>query len=108
MPPQGQPKRLRPWNLRKSRRLRESQRLRRRQRRRLPSRKPPPALRRGSRTNDASWLFDNQAVAHDDAAVGHRGQMLVVGYDDKRLPQPLAQVEEELVKLGFVVRVETT
>ena len=39
-------------------------------------------------------------------AVGEGGQLLIVGDDDKSLPELVAQVKEELVKLLFVLRVE--
>jgi hypothetical protein len=41
-----------------------------------------------------------------DGAVGNAGQRLVVGDDDKRLSEFVAQVEEELVKFLLVLRVE--
>lgn len=41
-----------------------------------------------------------------NGAVGDAGQALVVGHDDKRLAQTVAQVEEELVKFVLVMGVE--
>ena len=50
----------------------------------------------------------NEAVAHVDGAVGDGGQLLVVGDDDEGLAELIAQVEEELVELLLVLRVERT
>ena len=56
----------------------------------------------------SSVLIGKSSVDHVDGAVGDRGEMLVVGDDDKGLSELVAQVEEELVELCFVLGVETT
>lgn len=51
---------------------------------------------------------DDHAVSQMDGAVGDLRQRLVVGDDDERLPQLVAQVEEELVELRLVLAVQTS
>ena len=41
-----------------------------------------------------------------DGAVGEGGELFVVGDDDEGLAEAVAEVEEEAVKLLFVLRVE--
>ena len=41
-----------------------------------------------------------------DGAVGEGGELLVVGNDDEGLAETVAEVEEELVELLLVMRVE--
>lgn len=45
-------------------------------------------------------------VAHDNRAVGHLGQRVVVGHNDKRLAELFAEPEKQLVQLLRVARVE--
>ena len=56
------------------------------------------------------WGADHRnvqkAVAHVDGAVGNGGEALVVSDDDEGLAELVAEVEEELVQLLLVLRVE--
>jgi len=49
---------------------------------------------------------DNPSVLHPDNPVRHLGEALIVGDDNEGLAELLAEVEEELVELLFVLRVE--
>ena len=55
-----------------------------------------------------SGRWCENAVSQMDSAVGDLRQRLVVGDDDERLPQFVAQVEEELMQLGLVLAVEAS
>ena len=46
------------------------------------------------------------AVLHHDGAVGHFGELVVVGYDDEGLAQLFAQQKENLVQLLGILGVE--
>ena len=45
--------------------------------------------------------LDYLSVGHVDRAVGKARQVLIVGHDDKRLAERVAQMEEQLVQLGL-------
>ena len=72
-------------------------------------------LKRGEKLNletakeeaDVVDFGSDAAVVHVDGAVGECREMLVVGDDDKGLPELLPQLEEELVQFLLVLRVET-
>ena len=52
-------------------------------------------------------LSDDLSVGKDDPTIGHGGQMFIVSYDNDRLPQPVAQLEEQpmdlLARLGIEI-----
>ncbi len=50
-------------------------------------------------TPDIAGLLRDVAVPHYNLAVRHFGQLVVVGHDDERLAQLLAQQKEDLVQL---------
>ena len=51
-------------------------------------------------------LVYHYAVDEVDGAVGERGELFVVGHDDERLAQFVAQAEKEIVQLRLMLRVE--
>ena len=55
-----------------------------------------------------SFFMDNHSVLQMDGAVGEGSQSFVVGDDDESLSELVAEVEEELVELVFVLAVEAS
>lgn len=43
-----------------------------------------------------------------NGTVGLSGQFLIVRYDNKSLPQFVAQIEEQLMQLALVLRIQTS
>lgn len=48
----------------------------------------------GNANRPPDAALQNPAVGHRDAAVGHGGEVFVVGHDHDGLPQPVAQLEK--------------